>query len=129
MSTHHHAIVWIDHHQARVFHFGRDEANRVIVHPKRGNQHIHHKANTIGSGHAPTDKDYLRDVGHAVADAEDILISGPAGAKTELVRYLEEKSPDVRKKVVAVETLDHPTDGQLLDHARRYFGRGEVADS
>jgi stalled ribosome rescue protein Dom34 len=121
MSSHHHAIVWIDHHEARIFHFGRDEADSVIVHPKRAHQNIHHKANTIGSGHAQPDKDYLRDVTHAVAEAEEILVTGPAGAKLELVRFLEEKAPQVKKKVVGVETLDHPTDGQLLDHARRYF--------
>ena len=28
MSDHYHAIVWIDHHEARVFHFGQTEVDR-----------------------------------------------------------------------------------------------------
>lgn len=121
MSSHHHAIVWIDHHEARVLHFGRDEADRVVVHPKRAHQNIHHKANTIGSGHALPDNAYLGEVTKAMEDAQEILVTGPANAKTELVRFLETHFPQVKKKVLGVETLDHPTDGQLLDHARRFF--------
>jgi stalled ribosome rescue protein Dom34 len=121
VSTHFHVIVWMDHHEARIFHFGRDDADRVIVHPKRAHQHLHHKANSVGSGHLPPDRKFMRDVAVAIADAGEILLTGPAGAKLELAKFLKEDFPAVSTKVVAVETLDHPTDGVLLDHARRYF--------
>ena len=34
MSSHYHAVVWIDHHEARVFHFNVLEANRLVLHPE-----------------------------------------------------------------------------------------------
>jgi hypothetical protein len=30
---HHHAVVWIDHHEARVFHFSPTDVERLILHP------------------------------------------------------------------------------------------------
>ncbi len=53
MTAHNHSIVWIDHREARVFHFCADEVETLIVRPNDPDVHIHHKANTIGSGHTP----------------------------------------------------------------------------
>ena len=50
-----------------------------------------------------------------------ILIVGPGSAKAELQKHLEHLHPQVAAKVSAVETLDHPSDGALLAHARRFF--------
>lgn len=50
-----------------------------------------------------------------------ILITGPAGAKTELVTYIKRTHPNVATRSSGVETLDHPTDGALLAHARTFF--------
>jgi hypothetical protein len=52
MSSHYHAIVWIDHHEARIFHFNVSEVDRLVLHPHKPTRHIHHKANSIGNGHA-----------------------------------------------------------------------------
>ena len=57
----------------------------------------------------------------AVADAGVILITGPANEKTELVKHIRKHAPELEKKIVAVETVDHPSDRQLIDHARRHF--------
>jgi len=57
----------------------------------------------------------------AVGSAGSILITGPANAKHELVKHIQRHDPQLMARVAAVETLDHPTDGALLDHARRYF--------
>ena len=57
MSSHYHAIVWIDHHEARIFHFNVFEVDRLVLHPHNPTRHIHHKANSIGSGHAAEDQD------------------------------------------------------------------------
>jgi hypothetical protein len=122
MSSHHfHAVVWIDHHEARVFHFNPTEADRLIVHPDDPTRHIHHKANSIGSGHAAEDQNFLQAVTQAIADAGEILVTGPANEKTELLKHIEKHDPQLRKRIVGVETVDHPTDGQLVAHARKYF--------
>src|SRR5690349_4912209 len=57
MSEHHyHAVVWIDHHEARVFHFSPTDMERLVLHPDHRTRPIHHKANSIGSGHAAEDQ-------------------------------------------------------------------------
>jgi hypothetical protein len=56
MTKHHyHAVIWIDHREARVFHFNPTDVDKLILHPDNPTRHIHHKANSIGSGHASAD--------------------------------------------------------------------------
>lgn len=122
MNTHHyHAVVWIDHREARVFHFTKTDVERLILHPDRPTRHIHHKANSIGSGHAAEDHAYLQAVAESIADAGAVLITGPANEKTELTKYIREHSPKLKSAIVGVETIDHPSDAQLVAYARKHF--------
>lgn len=121
MSGHHHAIVWIDHHEARVFHFNPEEVDRLVLHPDHPTRHLHHKANSIGSGHAPEDQDFFHQVAASIADAGAVLITGPANAKTELMKHIRNHAPELIKIIVGVESADHPSDGALVAHARTYF--------
>ena len=122
MTSHHfHAVVWIDHREARVFHFSPSEVERLVVHPEHPTKHIHHKANSIGSGHAAADHDYLHAVVEAIADAGAVLVTGPANAKTELIKHIHQHDPNVMKAISGVETVDHPSDGTLVAYARKYF--------
>jgi len=42
-------------------------------------------------------------------------------AKGELVKHLGSHDPAWRQKIVGVETVDHPTDKEVVAHARKYF--------
>ncbi len=126
MSAHFHAVIWIDHEQAKIFRFDKDDAQSQVIKPEHAEGHIHHHANEIGSGHAATSPAYLHAVAHAVADAGAILIVGPANAKTELMHHLEKHDPQVAKRVSAVETVDHPTDGQVVAYARKHFKSADM---
>lgn len=33
-SHHYHAVIWIDHREARVFHFSPTDVERLVVHPE-----------------------------------------------------------------------------------------------
>jgi stalled ribosome rescue protein Dom34 len=121
MAAHYHAVVWIDHSEARVFHFNQDDVDRLVLKPHDPTHHIHHKANAIGSGHAAADQDFLHAVAAAIADAGAVLITGPANAKTELVKHLHHHDPKLVEKIAGIETVDHPTDAALVAHARHYF--------
>ena len=120
--SHFHAVIWIDHREARVFHFSPTEAEKLVLYPDNPTKHIHHKANSIGSGHAAADKDFLHAVIQSVADAGAVLIAGPANAKTELVKHIHEHDPELMKRIAGVETVDHPSDAQLVAYARHYLG-------
>ena len=118
---HHHAVIWIDHREARVFHFSATEVEKLVLHPENPTRHIHHKANSIGSGNAAEDHAYLQAVWESVVDAGAILITGPANAKSELVKHIEQHDPKRKQLIAGVETVDHPSDGALVAHARKYF--------
>ena len=118
MADHYHAIVWIDHKQARVFHFNVEEADKTVVkdHVVR-DLHSHEKH----TGQRTEDnKPFFEDVAKAIADASAILIVGPAQEKDFFAKFLAEKHPSIRAHVEGVEKADHPSDGELLDFARRY---------
>ncbi len=122
MNEHHyHAVIWIDHREARVFHFSPMDVERLVLHPDNPTKHIHHKANSIGSGHVSADHDYLDAVAESVADAGAVLITGPASAKTELVEHIRLHDPRLSKIIAGVETVDHPSDAQLVAYARKYL--------
>jgi len=122
MPTHFHAIVWIDHSQARIFHIGLSGEDEIVLHPHLPTRHLHHKVNTIGSGHAAPDLEFLAQVMDAVRDAGQILIIGPSTAKTELAKYFRNHDSKIGDRIVAVKAADHPSDGEIIAHARRYFG-------
>ncbi len=121
MASHYHAVVWIDHHEARVFHFNPEDVDKLVLHPHEPTRHIHHKANSIGSGHAAEDQNFLHAVASAIADAGAVLITGPANAKTELVKHIHHHDPQLMSRLAGIESVDHPTDDALVAHARHYF--------
>ena len=121
MQHHFHAIVWIDHLQARIFHLGLSGLDEVVLHPHLPTRHIHHKANSIGSGHVHESSEFLKQVLDAVSDAGEILILGPSATKVELAKYIRENNPRIGERIVAVEAADHPSDPQIIAHAKLHF--------
>jgi stalled ribosome rescue protein Dom34 len=119
--SHYHALVWIDHREAKVFHFSATEAEHEVVRSGHPHQNLHHKANTRDSGHAPVEKEFLKRVAATLAPAGAVLITGPGSAKTELASYIGSEDPSLAKRISGVETLDHPTDGALLALGRKFF--------
>jgi stalled ribosome rescue protein Dom34 len=119
--AHFHAVIWLDHSQARIFHFSRDDVERLVAHATHKNPHQHHKRGSIGSGHAPEDRKYFEQVATLIEGSSEILVTGPGDAKLELVKHLQAHHRDLGAKVVGTEALDHPSDGQVLAYARKYF--------
>ena len=106
MTPHYHALVWIDHREAKVFQFDATDVDRSTVRSTHPDQHLHHKANSGDSGHAPLDKEFLKHVAQALSTAGAILITGPAGAKTELDTYIKQTQPELAKRISGVEALE-----------------------
>jgi stalled ribosome rescue protein Dom34 len=119
--SHYHCVVWIDHREAHVIQFNPDDAEASVVHPTARHEHLHHKHGVIGSGKAVADPEYFKSVAASIKDAGEILIVGPSSAKLELFKHLQAHAPAIAARVVSVETVDHPSDGQLLKLARHHF--------
>ena len=115
-----HVAVWIDRQEARIHDIDAKDVDAVKI--ESPSHHIHRHP-TVSAEHAhPADAQrFFADVVGALQDAEEILIVGPAHAKLELIKYAHEHHPALASKIVGVETVDHPTDGQLVAYARRYF--------
>lgn len=126
MQGHYHAVVWVDHRQARIFHFNAADVDKLVVSPEHPVRHLHHKANTIGSGHAAEDTSFLENVAKSLADAGAILIVGPSNEKNELVKHIKKSHPEMTIKIEGVELADHPTDGELVAYARKYLKSADL---
>jgi hypothetical protein len=73
------------------------------------------------AAHTHDDNKYFKSIIEALAGTAGWLVTGPAATKHELVSYVEKQAPQLKKQLIGVEAMDHPTDGELLDHARRFF--------
>ena len=120
MHVHYHSVVWIDHRQARVFHFNAEDADKELIRPEHPVRDYHRKAPRTGH-HDPEDQAFLEEVTKAIADAGAVLVVGPSSEKGELVKHIEAKHPQMRVKIEGVESSDHPTDGELVAYARKFL--------
>jgi stalled ribosome rescue protein Dom34 len=121
-----HAAVWLDHKEARIFHIDPYTIDEATVLAPLHN--IHHKHPTGPEGphaHLEDAKRFLQEVAQALDGSEEVLVVGPGAAKHELVKYLNEHDRVLATKIVGVETVDHPTDRQLVAHAKKYFARSD----
>ena len=62
MSSHYHAVVWIDHHEALVIHFNADAAEERHLHPVDPPRHLHVKAGGAAGTHITDEPSFYRDV-------------------------------------------------------------------
>ena len=119
--SHYHAVVWLDHSEAHVFHFTPEDVQRLTAQSTDLRPHQHHKRGSSGSGNAKEDHAYFEHVTGLLKGAQEILVVGPAKAKLDLIKHIHKHHQDTVPKIAGVETLDHPTDGQLVAYARKYF--------
>ena len=116
-----HTVIWIDHQEAHVMFLSKDASEAEIIKSKSTHTHLHHKANEIGSGKVALDSKYLHSVMQAVNESKEILILGPGSAKLELIKHAHQHDAKIAEKIVGVETVDHPSDKEILAHARKFF--------
>ncbi len=91
MAHHFHAVVWIDHAKARIFHFNVEEADKTVIRPDHAVRDIHHGAKRTGHRVAE-DRRFFEDVTKAIADAGAILIVGPGEERHELAKFIAGKA-------------------------------------
>jgi stalled ribosome rescue protein Dom34 len=113
-------IVWMDHREAKIFALDGDVHYSRVENPSH-DERIHHRAGALGPGHRQENVHYLKAVADALTPANEIVITGPAKAKTDLVDWIAKHAPQTAGKILGVETLDHPTHGEIVAFARQYF--------
>jgi stalled ribosome rescue protein Dom34 len=120
-----HATIWIDRKEARIFHIHPDHIDESIVYAPKHDIHKHLKG-PEGVKERPNDaKRFFHDVAQALNGTDEVLVVGPSTAKLDFFRYVHEHDRALEPKIVGIETVDHPTDGQLIAYAKKYFKLGE----
>jgi stalled ribosome rescue protein Dom34 len=121
MTSHRNAVVWLDHHEARVFHVDLDgfDASKLEA-PHR---HVQRHPKGPGGPHEHPDDlhRFFGEVARALDDAERILVVGPSTAKLQFLNFIHAHHATLVPKVVGIETVDHPTDRQLIAYAKQHF--------
>ncbi len=116
-----HIAIWIDHKEARLLRVDSAEIDEVSV---EATHHLHnkHPRGPEGDKNHPDDaKRFFHEAAHALEGAEEVLVVGPSTAKLEFLRYIHKHEHTLEPRIVGIETVDHPTDGQLVAYARQYF--------
>lgn len=113
MSTFH-AIVWLDHHSAKVLQFDAEH-----VQSERIEEHSHH---TRQHGSAVrSEHEFFADVCTALEGIEEVVVAGSSTAQSDFRHYLEKHRPLTAKHVMGYESVDQPSEAQLVATARKYF--------
>lgn len=118
-----HAAVWLDHSEARVFHIAKGSFEEQVLHTEKPHRHLHRKSGpgAVSGRRGMIEPAYLDEIAECLTGADEILVLGPSTAKLELIKHLAKHRASMAEKVVGVETVDHPTDRQIVAYARQYF--------
>lgn len=108
------ALLWLDHENAKVFHFddAHVEATKVHTHKHYTRQH----GSAVRSVH-----EFFADVCAALAGVQTVLVTGSKTAQADFKHYVEKHRPAVAKQIVGYESVDRETDGELVAMARKRF--------
>ncbi len=115
------AAVWLDHKEARLLNVHHGAVGEMTL-AAPAVFHRHQSKGVNGGDEHPDDvKRFFHQVAKALDFAEQVLVVGPSTAKLEFIRYIHKNDTRLEPKIVGVETVDHPTDGQLMAYAKTYF--------
>lgn len=113
-----HTVVQIDHHNAKVLSFDTDhvETEKISEHKVYTRQH--------NSG-VRTEHEFFAEVCDALATTGRILVAGSRVAQASFKHYVDSHRPMLVSHIAGWETVDHPTEAELVAMARTYFAQHE----
>jgi stalled ribosome rescue protein Dom34 len=112
--TYFHAVLWIDHHSAQLLQFDAEhvQASKIKAHTHHTRQH----GSTVRTEH-----EFFGAVCDALPGIQEVLVAGSHQALADFKHYVEKHRAAVGKQIVGYETVDHPSENQLVAFARKYF--------
>lgn len=114
-------VLWLDHQEARIFGVDPEKPEATTVAAPQHHLHRHPKGPTAEHQHPHDNAHFFKQIASALNEVDEVLVVGPSTAKLQFLRYLKQQDLTLESKVVGVESVDHPSDGQLVTHARHYF--------
>ena len=109
-----HAVVFLDHTHAQILQFDAEhvEAQKVKASSRHTKQH---------GGQVRTEHEFFSHVCDALHGIPEVLLTGPKTGLADFRHYIEKHRAALVPHVVGYETVDHPSDNQLVALARQYF--------
>jgi stalled ribosome rescue protein Dom34 len=116
-----HAVVWLDHREARIFLLDREGFELATISTELPHHQTHNKAGTIDGKRAAPDQSYYEEIVTALEPVAEWLIVGPSSARDELANHIRSNDSQLALRIDGVEPADHPTDREIVAHARAFF--------
>ena len=117
--------VWLDYREARIFQVRADGFTKETIEAPHRHIHRHPKGEEMDKNRDKRRPDdahrFFRELALALVEANEVLIVGPSTAKLHFVNHAHQHDQALLPKIVGLETVDHPTDGQLVAYAKHYF--------
>jgi stalled ribosome rescue protein Dom34 len=109
-----HAVVHIDHHHAQILQFDAEQvqATKLKAHEHDTRQH----ASGVRSEH-----EFFGQVCDALAGIREVLVTGSQTALSDFRHYVEKHRPPAALQIVGWESVNHPSENQLVAFARQFF--------
>ncbi len=112
-------VVWIDDNEARILQVASRLNHELSIHAL-----IVRNDPTLPAsdevGISKPDR-YFHRVARALDIANEIVIVGPSATKDEFTKFLHKHEHAIDPRILGVESIDDPTDSQLVAFAELYF--------
>ncbi len=109
-----HAVAWIDHHSAQILQFDAEhvQAQKVKAHSHHTKQH---------GSKVRTEHEFYAELCDALAGTSEVLVAGSKTGIADFKHYVEKHRAAIGQQIVGWETIERPTENQLVAMAREYF--------
>ena len=109
-----HAVLWLEHHHADVLQF-----DKQLVTPTKIKDHAH-DTRQHHSG-VRTQHEFFGAVSDALAGITYVLVAAAGTAQRDFRGYVEKHRTAFLPQLAGWETVDHPSEGELVALARTFF--------
>lgn len=109
------AVLWLDQRSATLQRLDGDAAPIHI-------QAHHHDTRQHGS-QVRTSHEFHAEVADAAQGIDEVLVSGARMTHADFRHYVDRHRPQLARRIVAWQVVDHPTEPQMLELARRFFAK------
>jgi stalled ribosome rescue protein Dom34 len=107
-------VIWLDQAHTKIFEFSRERMERKNIYSD-----LRLKIDQIDLQRQ--ERKYFSEIYNNISQASKLLLLGPGITKHHFQNYLQEQAPALSKKIIGIETTDHPTDAQIATFAGRFI--------
>lgn len=112
-------VVWLDSSHAKIFELHPTQVEEKTL---TRTEYRHHSGFEKEQNNHKNLEKFFHELAGALTNAHEILLAGPGEAKVHFQTHLKQHHhAQIGSKVVGVETTDHPTDGQIIALAKKFF--------